>query len=185
MWWGIATVAALVAWAAWYEREQRKEWQRMIDLHNRHVKATHGEIQPLERRVKELEATVKKLQEPPATQQPTNPAPQPSQAVLEFAGSRAYQRPLWTYSQAQLTMLCHNMREYANQRKAYNKGDGPCPKVREVFPPTGSHLKQCLVPHVIDEDRYKAWKNEGRWPVFLTHPTEQAVNHLRVMTKTA
>ena len=36
MLWAIAvTIAALMAWVAWYEREQRREFQRMMDEYNR------------------------------------------------------------------------------------------------------------------------------------------------------
>ena len=36
MWWAIGTtIAALMAWVAWYEREQRREFQRMMDAYNK------------------------------------------------------------------------------------------------------------------------------------------------------
>jgi len=35
MWWAIGTtIAALMAWVAWYEREQRREFRRMMDAYN-------------------------------------------------------------------------------------------------------------------------------------------------------
>jgi hypothetical protein len=39
MWWAIGTtVAALMAWVAWYEREQRREFQRMMEEHNERMR---------------------------------------------------------------------------------------------------------------------------------------------------
>jgi len=36
MWWVLGvTIAALMAWVAWYEREQRREFQRMMEDYNR------------------------------------------------------------------------------------------------------------------------------------------------------
>ena len=120
--------------------------------------------------------------EPKEKQAPPPPYPQ---AVLEFAaGNPTHQRPLWMYSDKQLAMLCVNMRNYAKQRQAYNKGEGKRPKVRDVFPPAGSHLRQCLVPNVIEAEVYTAWRINGKWPVFLTHDNDKAVSFLRIKSKT-
>jgi len=36
MWWAFGvTIAALMAWVAYYEREQRREFQRMMEDYNR------------------------------------------------------------------------------------------------------------------------------------------------------
>lgn len=120
--------------------------------------------------------------EPKEKQAPPPPYPQ---AVLDFAaGNPTHQRPLWMYSDKQLGMLCVNMRNYAKQRQAYNKGEGKRPKVRDVFPPAGSHFRQCLVPNVIEAEVYTAWRINGKWPVFLTHDNDKAVSFLRIKSKT-
>ena len=39
MWWALAAViAALMAWVAWYERENRREFQRMMKEHNERIR---------------------------------------------------------------------------------------------------------------------------------------------------
>ena len=39
MWWGLGLViAALMAWVAWYERENRREFQRMMKEHNERIR---------------------------------------------------------------------------------------------------------------------------------------------------
>lgn len=39
MWWAIGTtIAALIAWVAWYERENRREFQRMMKEHNERIR---------------------------------------------------------------------------------------------------------------------------------------------------
>jgi hypothetical protein len=40
MWWAIGTtIAALMAWVAWYERENRRGFQRMMDEYNEQLRA--------------------------------------------------------------------------------------------------------------------------------------------------
>jgi hypothetical protein len=39
MWWALAAViVALMAWVAWYERENRREFQRMMEEHNERMR---------------------------------------------------------------------------------------------------------------------------------------------------
>ena len=39
MWWALgAVIAALMAWVAWYERENRREFQRMMEEHNERMR---------------------------------------------------------------------------------------------------------------------------------------------------
>jgi len=40
MWWALgAVIAALMAWVAWYERENRRGFQRMMDEYNEQLRA--------------------------------------------------------------------------------------------------------------------------------------------------
>jgi len=47
MWWAIGTtIAALMAWVAWYERENRRGFQRMMDEYNEQLRAQlHRELE--------------------------------------------------------------------------------------------------------------------------------------------
>lgn len=64
MWWAIAvTIAALMAWVAWYEREQRREFQRMMKEHNIQVREMNGHYRPLENDFVHLEGRVDDLAE--------------------------------------------------------------------------------------------------------------------------
>lgn len=92
-------------------------------------------------------------------------------------------RRVWTYTDAQINMMLVRMRNYSKERRLYNIGAGPRPKVEDVFPPAGGRLKQCIVPHIIDEKTYKAWRIEGQWPAFLTMPNDKAIETIRRIEK--
>lgn len=64
MLWAIAvTIAALMAWVAWEEREQRREFQRMMEKHNAQVREMNGNFRPLESDFVTLETHVENLKE--------------------------------------------------------------------------------------------------------------------------
>jgi len=92
-------------------------------------------------------------------------------------------RRVWTYTDAQINLMLVRMRNYSKERRLYNIGAGPRPKVEDVFPPAGGRFKQCIVPHIIDEKTYKAWRIEGQWPAFLTMPNDKAIETIRRIEK--
>jgi hypothetical protein len=64
MWWALgAVIAALMAWVAWYERENRREFQRMMKQHNIQVREMNGHYRPLENDFVHLEGRVDDLAE--------------------------------------------------------------------------------------------------------------------------
>lgn len=82
------------------------------------------------------------------------------------------------YTDRQIKMMLHNMREYATRRKTWKRGDKDRPLIKDVFPAFGHNLRRGLRKSVT-KDEYTAWKHQGKWPRLLTMSDEEAIRLLR------